>query len=80
MAGSEAEFGAMFGVSPVERGVPKPRADALVADFFVGDEVFEVGDAADDGPHDDGESGDADDVVVVVEGEKHVVGLVHREG
>ena len=47
----------------------------MAADFFVGDEVFEIGDAADDGTHDNGKGGDADDliVVIVVEGEEHVV-------
>ncbi len=74
VAGGEAKFGTVFGAGPVEHGVPEGRANALAADARVGDEVFEIGDAADDGPHDDGESGDADDVVVVVEGEKHIVG------
>ena len=74
MAGGEAEFGAALGAGPVEHGIPEGRADALSADIRISDKIFEVGDAADDGPHDDGERGDADDLIVVVEGEKHVVG------
>lgn len=73
MAGGETEFGAVFCTSPVEHGVPKGGTDTLTANAFVGDKIFKVGDTTDDGSHDDGKSGDADDMVVVVESEKHVV-------
>ena len=69
LAGGETEFGAVLGAGPVEHSVPEGRADALAADILVGDEVFEIGDTADDGPHDNREGGDADDAVIVVEGE-----------
>lgn len=73
MAGGEAELGAVFGASPVEHGAPELGADALTADGAIGDEIFEVGDSTDDGPHDDAESGDADDFASVVDGEEHIV-------
>ena len=73
MAGGEAELGAVFGAGPVEHGVPELGADALTADGAIGDEIFEIGDSMDDGPHDDAESGDADDFASVVDGEEHIV-------
>ena len=59
--GGEIEFGTMFGVSPGEHGLPESATDALPATSFVGDKIFEIGDFADDWPHDDRKRGDAND-------------------
>ena len=69
MAGSEAKFGAVLGVGPVEHSVPEGRADTLAADILVGDEIFKIGDTADNGPHDNREGSDTDDAAIVVDGE-----------
>lgn len=69
VTGSEAEFGAVFAFGPAEHSVPEFSANALAADFFVGDEIFKIGNFSDDGAHDDGKGGDADDLVVVIIGE-----------
>ena len=75
MAGGEAELGAAFFPGPVKHGVPELATDALAADGNIGDKIFEIGDFANDGAHNDGKSGDADDFVLIVDGEKHVVSV-----
>lgn len=81
VARSEIEFLTTVSAGPAKHGVPESGADALSAIGFVGDEVFEVGVFPDDGAHDDGKSGDADNLAVVmigafygvVDSKKHVV-------
>ena len=73
LAGGEAKLGATFGGGPFEHGLPEGGADALTADGAVGDEIFKVGDTADDGSHDDAKGGDALDFAGAVDGEEHVV-------
>ena len=53
VAGSEAEFGAIFVASPGKHSFPEGGADALTADIRVGDEIFEIGGFSHDGTHDD---------------------------
>ncbi len=75
MTGGEVEFGAVLLLCPFEHSFPERGADTLTADGFICDEIFEIGCFADDGAHNDGEGGDADDFAVVVDSEKHIVAI-----
>lgn len=67
MTGGEAELGAMMVASPVKHGFPEGSTNSLATDGAVGDEIFEVGNFADNWPHNDTESGDALDLASVVD-------------
>ena len=73
VAASEFEIFATFVGGPIKHGVPEGTADALATDARIGDKIFEVGVFPDNGTHGDGKSGDADDFLVIIESDKHVV-------